>query len=576
MLDAFELGTGWMQTTIIVLSVGFPIWLIIAWVYDFSSEGIKKTEDVPFDPEVSRKKNLGLNRVIIGGLSIAVILLVVNQVRMSQNVEEPLAEASLLPDFTSSIAVMAFDDMSPEMDQEYLSDGISEEILNYLAKYKDLKVISRTSSFAYKGKNVTIDQIGEELEVAYILEGSVRKAKDTYRITVQLINTTDGAHIWSDTFDRKIEDILFVQDEIGKLVAERLNLTFSTEDVLLRKVDPEAYDLYLQGVKSLRDLKVFTDSAITIADSLLRNSIKIDPDYAPPWALLSATTFHRGIYNNHIEKDEAITIGMNAALKAKELDSNNIMALNWISNWQWHNREGNKSLKTLEGLLSKVPNDVEAYHYATHAYTRLGMPEKALVTIYKAIPLSPMKPELYRWAWKLERYRENYPKASALYNKHIEVRKQQIGEDPYLDELAIDYFENGQIEKARETLAKDTDPYWSLYATILIESKSDNSERADSLLTLFTQLPERQILESTGEDLGFYHFQSAVLYASIGDLNRAFISLEKAWDRLLTHTEDLWLNPELKALHSDPRWSELLKKLGKEFNFNYNNYMEGQ
>ena len=240
LIPAFDLGQGFLKITIIILSIGFPIWLIIAWIYDFTPDGIKKTEDMVFDAKVSAKKNVRLNRIIIGALSIALILLIVNQVRMKETIDKQVMRASMLPDFTSSIAVLAFDDMSPNKDQEYFSDGISEEILNHLTKYKELKVISRTSSFAYKGKDVTINMIGEELDVAYVLEGSVRKSGDTFRTTVQLIDTKDGKHLWSETFDRKIEDALFTQDEIASIVAKRLKLTLLREKVRLRKVDPRA------------------------------------------------------------------------------------------------------------------------------------------------------------------------------------------------------------------------------------------------------------------------------------------------------------------------------------------------
>jgi TolB-like protein len=572
-VDVVGPGFGWSDSVTALLTkillVGFPIVLVLAWLYELTPKGLRRAGEVETSTGDKKKIDRKVNHFIIAILGIAVCLLLADRVFfVNNNSETPPQQSGMvdLPEFTSSIAVLAFDDMSPDKDQEYLSDGISEEILNYLDKYKDLKVISGTSSFAYKGKDVTIDVIGEELGVAYVLEGSVRKAGDTYRITVQLIDTKDGAHIWSDTFDRKMEDVLFVQDEIAKIVAERLKLTITNEDVRLRKVDPKAYELYLKAIDAM---KIPTDSTTAIGDSLIRRSLDIDPGYAPAWMRLSQTTFHQGIYSNRLTREEAIEIGMDAAQKALVLDSANIPAMNWISNWQWHNREGTKSLKTLEKLLSFKPTIGNGY--VVHAYTRLGMPEKALQAAYTEIRLSPKDYELYSWAWHLERYMENYSQASVMFHKYKELKKQQTGAEPYLDELAINYFESGDVEKAKEILAKETDPYWRLYTGIFIASKEGKHEEARRLLDLFVDLPEEQILFSTEEStLGWHYIYLAGLYASLKDTDSAFESLYEGWGGILTFTELLWATPEFKVLHNDPRWKELLDRLGAEFNYDYN------
>jgi TolB-like protein/Tfp pilus assembly protein PilF len=573
-VDVVGPGFGWPEslTALItkILLVGFPIALVLAWLYELTPKGFKRTGTYQEDTEDNKKAGRRLNYFIIGILSVAVCFLLVDKVFISGgNNTDDRQEASIanLPEFTSSIAVLAFDDMSPNKDQEYLSDGISEEILNYLAKYKDLKVISRTSSFAYKGKDVTIDVIGEELGVAYVLEGSVRKAGDTYRITVQLIDTKDGAHIWSDTFDRKIEDVLFVQDEIAGIVANRLNLTLSNEDVRLRKVDPEAYDSYLQawGV-----LKIFNDSTTSIADSLIRKSLEIDSGYSPAWSALSMTTLHTGIYYKHLTEREALTIGMDAAKKAIEIDSNNVTAHNWLSNWQWHAREGEISLKTLEKILEKHPNLYEPISYAKHAYTRLGMPEKGLEYAYKAIQFSPKEHENYYWAWSLERYLGNYDRASEMYFKYIDVQKKETGVEPYYDETAMVYYEIGESDRAQEFLGKETDPYWKLATQITIAYKEGNRKEANELFESLRNLPIEQIKESTeDQSLSIHHYNLAILYSLQGDSDKAFIALDMAYPRLLTHTEDLWRTPAFKNLLDDTRWNELLERLSKEFNYDY-------
>jgi len=569
-IPAFELGQAWMKTSIIVLALGFPIWLIIAWVYDFGPDGIKKTEEVVFDPKVSDKKNLQLNRLIIGGLSIALVLLIVNQVRITKTLEEQKDIAPLSPEFSSSIAVLAFDDMSPNKDQEYFSDGISEEILNRLANYKELKVISRTSSFFYKGKDVTIDIIGKELNVAYVLEGSVRKSGDTFRTTVQLIDAHNGSHIWSDTYDRKMEDALIVQDEIAKIVAKRLQLTLLNEDVLLRKIKPEGYDLYLQALKEFNQT---SDSTSILADSLIHLSLESDPAFSQSWSLFSAITLWYGLYYRNLDKEDAISIGLDAAKKAIQLDSTNVYAINWLSNWQWHARQGENSINTLENLLKTSTNLQEPCIYAAHAYTRIGKPEKALNYANKGMILNPKDPDAYFNIAFLENYLENYEEAIPALEERFRLKKAQVNESIFSDVIAWEYghlglmyYNNNAREKALKIIENITVPYYqNLFRAILYQKEGHNTA-VDSLLNVIKATPTDE-LTRLGTTL---NFDLATICAVKGDLDCAFEYLDKGYDHVLLYTEDLWFFPWFKNLHNDPRWDELLQRLSKEFNYDYN------
>lgn len=565
-LPLFEVSDVFLKGLVILMAIGFPIWLIIAWVYDFSPQGIKKTKDVPFNPAVSTQKNLQLNRVIIGGLSIAVILLVVNQVRLTTNRPEGQpAMASMLPNFTSSIAVLAFDDMSPEKDQEWLSDGISEEILNKLAQYKDLRVESRTNSFAYKGKDITIDVIGRELNVAYILEGSVRKAGETFRITVQLINASDGVHIWSDTFDRKFEDALQVQDEIAQLIAERLKLTLLHEDVRSRKVDPEAYELYLRGVHQLQH---FSKNTTLAADSLIRRSIKIDPGYSQAWSALSMTTLHKGLYYELIEKSKAVSIGLEAANKAIELDSTNILGYNWLSNWQWHDYNGKASLKTLNKLLELNSNNKDVIEYAAHAFQRMGMVQQSRQILKRGIQLYPKYFWLYYNICYVEYGLGNFAEAKnalILYNKGYKELTGQL-QEASTSLLAWLYYKTNEPERAYETLAEDPHQFYRKIVEVMIKYSEGLMGEGDKLLEELKATPVEELSELE-ENLDF---NLALIYASKGDVDSSFKHLFKSYDYLLNVTELLWSYAEFQILHDDPRWGQLLDRLGKEFNFDFN------
>jgi TolB-like protein len=242
----------WTATLVIVLLViGFPVALVIAWAFEITPEGVKKTE-------VASEK-----------------------VKAVTAPETAALQASASP----SIAVLPFVDMSPDKDQEYFSDGLTEELLNRLVTFKGLRVIGRTSAFAFKGKNEDLRSIGETLGVNHILEGSVRKSGNHLRITAQLINPGDGSHFWSKTFNRDLTDIFEIQDEISRAVAEALAVTMGVaageDEGFTRNI--EAYEEYLKG-KALVEATTLRDIPRGI-EHLLR-ATEIDPTFAAPWGSL--------------------------------------------------------------------------------------------------------------------------------------------------------------------------------------------------------------------------------------------------------------------------------------------------
>ena len=191
-----------------------------------------------------------------------------------------------------SIAVLPFEDMSQEKNQEYMSDGIAEELLNLLAKIPELRVIARTSSFAFKDQEVDIADIAKKLNVAHVLEGSIRKSGNTIRITTQLIRTSDSTHLWSETYDRPLDDIFAVQDEIAGAVVEQLKIKLLGAAPKAKPVDPKAYALYLQGRQFERQGTV---ASYEQAIALYQQALAIDPGYAEAWSGLAATYCFRRI-----------------------------------------------------------------------------------------------------------------------------------------------------------------------------------------------------------------------------------------------------------------------------------------
>src|SRR6478735_3528705 len=279
-VGAPEWATRWF---LIAAAIGFPFWIAFAWFYEFTPEGLKRESQIDPADSITAHTSKKLDRWIIGVLAAAVVLLLTNTFVWHKGAGLN-ADADSVPIAEHSIAVLPFVNMSDEKSNEYFSDGISEELLNLLAKIPQLQVTARTSSFAFKGKEIGITEVARQLHVAHVLEGSVRKSGNAVRITAQLINAATDTHLWSETYDRKLDDIFAIQDEIAADVVKQLKVTLLGAAPKARTTDPEAYALYLQAVQLGRQN---TEEGFKQSDEVFRKALAIDPRYAPAWADLS-------------------------------------------------------------------------------------------------------------------------------------------------------------------------------------------------------------------------------------------------------------------------------------------------
>ena len=296
MFPALQLPDWTISITAALILIGFPFALIFAWAFEITPEGLKKEKDVDRSQSITTNTGRKLDFMIIGALVIAVAFLLFDKLVLTGS-EDEVAQVSA-PDQAAetstkipekSIAVLPFVNMSGNIENEYFSDGLSEELLNVLSKLPELKVAGRTSSFQFKGENKDLRQIGKQLGVAHVLEGSVRQSGLKVRITAQLIDTETGFHLWSETFDRELNDIFAIQDEISASVADALKVTLfggaGKKVVSSRGTDSiEAYDLYLRG-RYLREHVSSENIQQSIA--VLHEAVAIDPIYAAAWAQLS-------------------------------------------------------------------------------------------------------------------------------------------------------------------------------------------------------------------------------------------------------------------------------------------------
>ena len=288
-LESIEAPNWVIQAFMLAIGLGFVPALVFAWAFELTPEGIKKEKDVDRNKSITQETGQRMNRGIIVALTIAVALLLFDRfVPMGSPKPEEGATQEVAAATTpaKSIAVLPFVNMSSDTEQEYFSDGISEEILNSLARVKELKVAGRTSSFAFKGQNQDLRQIGETLGVEHILEGSVRKSGAKVRITAQLIQVEDGFHLWSDTYDRELTDVFAIQDEIATAILGQLKAHLlddgTQEEVAAIRTDSEAFDLYLLARQRMYERM---QKPLESASDLLDRVIEIDPNYAPWWAL---------------------------------------------------------------------------------------------------------------------------------------------------------------------------------------------------------------------------------------------------------------------------------------------------
>lgn len=281
----------WVNSLILfILALLFIPTLIFAWAFELTPEGIKSQAEVDREQSITGETGKKLNYVTIGALALVLVVVASDRWLFPEaTVAEPAAAAASLEPGEVSIAVLPFADMSPNNDQEYFSDGISEEILNGLAKLKTMKVAGRTSAFAFKGRNEDLREIGAALGVEHVLEGSVRKSGNQLRITAQLVKVSDGFHLWSDTYDRELDDVFAIQDEISSAIVKELQGSLLgdgsaavSEDV----IDVATFEKFLAARKLIHSR---TNEDLTEAMSMLEEIVDVAPDFAPGLSSLAET-----------------------------------------------------------------------------------------------------------------------------------------------------------------------------------------------------------------------------------------------------------------------------------------------
>jgi len=454
-----------------------------------------------------------------------------------------------LEEIDKSIAVLAFTNMSDDPNQEYFSDGISEEILNSLVKVEGLKVAGRTSSFSFKGKDTDIQTIGNKLGVGLVLEGSVRKSGNHIRITVQLINVIDGYHLWSEQYDRELEDIFSIQEEIASNIVNMLKLTLLTYTNHKPPTKSfKAYDFYLKGLYFLsRDV----EGTISARNYFLK-AIEYDNDFALAYAGLGSAYLNSTAYGL-MSGDEGYNKARKAARKSIMLDSkqplgHRVMAnINLLFDWDWEaaKSEYNKALQlglpnpnqfitwynaflcenfeeAIEDsklIIEREPFSVEAHWNLGLCYFMANQYENAIISFNKLIEVDPSYSLGYRWLGKTYRIIGKYDEAMSS------IRKAQGltgGYGQVYNETILILVSSGQIKKAR-TLFDE-----------MLDSESEQS-----------------ILPGT----------YAKIYTNLGQFDEAFKWLEKCYEERTMTMFMIKTIPDFDTIRDDPRYDDLVKRM---------------
>ena len=538
-LGAPEWATRWF---LVAAGIGFPFWIAFAWFYEFTPEGLKRESEIDPAESITHHTGRTLDFAIIGVLALAVVLLLTDRFVLRHGVNE----TSAVPIAENSIAVLPFVNMSEEKANEYFSDGISEELLNLLAKIPQLKVAARTSSFSFKGKGVEIPEIARQLHVANVLEGSVRRSGDQLRITAQLIRAAEGYHLWSETYDRKMDDIFKIQDEIAGEVVKELKVKLLGAAPKVRTTDPKAYALYLQARELGRQA---TPEAFAKSDALFKQVLEIDPRYAPAWDGLARDFINKtGI--GVLPDKEGYARAREAAEKALAIDPDYAPAHARLGNIAMNgDNDPAGAARHYQRALALDSTDLYVLGNATIFLANLGRLDEALALDEALVRRDPVNMTALSNVGLHQRMAGRYDAAIASFRTLLSLTPNRG--NAYA-QLGTALLLKGDATAALAEIEQEKSEVWRMIGLPMAYCALGRKADADAALNALIAKAEKD---------GPYNIAS--VYAFCGDADKAFEWLDKAVVYQDPGLSEIVTENLFDKIHSDPRWLPFLREIGK-------------
>ncbi len=534
LFDAFDVPSWSIRLLIAILVLGFPLAVVFSWVFELTPDGLRR--ETQGETGRGTQAAAGKTNIAIGvSLLLAVVFVVADRM---------IPEKPIMAVADRSIAVLPFANISDDPANDYFSEGLSEELLNLLAGIPELMVTARTSSFSFKDKNLDVPTIGNLLNVAHILEGSVRKSDTHLRITAQLINVESGFHIWSQTYDREMDDIFAIQDEISEAVVAALRVSILGEAPRARETDPEAFTAYLNALHFYQQR---TSESYKKAADYSQRAVDIDPNYAPAWNLLGATLSNQALSNQY-PYDETHRKALVAVERALEIDPEYAFAISaraWLA--MNYERDYATAAALFRHAVDLEPDNAVILGNRAILANRLDLVDEALRLLKRSIVLNPVTTVGYSNLSDMLARAGRPIDAIKAAQKAIELAP---GNLIARVNLAAAYLLAEQTEKALEEV-ETVD--WR-FAQLLIRSLAYH--------TLGQTAQSDEALSQLADEFGGTNaFSIAMVYSWRNEVDSAFEWLDRAVDERQP-TNGIRNEPFLKNARDDARWNPLLLRVG--------------
>src|SRR5436309_3299343 len=545
----FDVPNWAIRMIVLLIVLGFPVAVVFAWFFEITPDGVKRTEVADAMPKVTTQKKRAWIYVVVIGAAISIALFFLGRYTAGSKI------AAAVPNDIpgKSIAVLPFDNLSRDPDNAYFAEGVQDEILTRLAKVADLKVISRTSTQHFKSAPENLPEIAKQLGVTNILEGSVQKAADQVRVNVQLINAMTDAHVWADTYDRKLTDIFAVESEIAKTIAETLQarLTGSEKSSIAKTptVNPEAYELYLKG-RFFWNKRTGDDLRKSI--EYLKQAIAKDPGYARAYAALADSYGLLRFYGG-ASPAESVVPAETAAKKALELDDSLAEAHASLGLIATEELEVNRGVNELERAIQLNPNYATAHHWLGLALATLRQSDRSIGELKRALELDPLSMIINADLSVIYLYARRYAAAEAQARKTLEIDSRSFVAHYYLGAaLQLTSRLKEAIPEFQKAVELNNDPY-SISMLAQAYARNGQTDEARKLLAHLNEMAKSAEVPE---------YALAIAYTSLGEKERAIEALEHGFEG--GNKSYLFLlpgDPFLDDLRGDPRFEALVQKI---------------